>query len=307
MADLYVPRVRDDDEISLISMREVIPSPIDYDDEDGDEFSIDSSPSTPTISKSQTLPLNFGSLASSHGSGRGLPFWLVRTQKYSAYAFLSFVGIHGCTAALSPLLLGVDSGNSSLLLARTYFYQATPYSELLLIPGTLVLHLASSVALRVHRHFAQRARYGGRAPLSLSTWRWRNFSAVSRTGWIAVPFLAAHAALMRLVPLWVDGDSSQVGLEYLAHGFWQGRWGKWIGGAFYVGFVGVASHHIVYGLAGYWKVPPQRKRKLLGAATVGTAALWLGGLSRVVVQSGRVGGYLGRHYDHFYQVFFRRV
>jgi hypothetical protein len=76
MADLYVPRVRDDDEISLISMREVIPSPIEYDDdEDGDEFSMDSSPSTPTISKSQTLPLNFGSLASSHGSGRGLPFW----------------------------------------------------------------------------------------------------------------------------------------------------------------------------------------------------------------------------------------
>jgi len=170
-----------------------------------------------------------------------------------------------------------------------------------------VLHLASSVALRVHRHFAQRARYGGRAPLSLSTWRWRNFSAVSRTGWIAAPFLAAHAALMRLVPLWIDGNSSQVGLEYLAHGFWQGRWGKWICGAFYVGFVGVASHHIVYGLASYWKVPPQRKRKLLGAATVGTAALWLGGLSRVVVQSGRVEGYLGRHYDHFYQVFFRRV
>jgi len=78
MADLYVPRVRDDDEISLISMREVIPSPIDDDDdddEDGDGFSMDSPPPTPTMSKSQTLPLNFGSLASSHGSGRGLPFW----------------------------------------------------------------------------------------------------------------------------------------------------------------------------------------------------------------------------------------
>ena len=75
MAGLYVPRTRDDDEISLISMREVIPSPIDYDGDD-DEFNIiDSSPSTPTMTKSQTLPLNLGSLGGSNGGGRGLAFW----------------------------------------------------------------------------------------------------------------------------------------------------------------------------------------------------------------------------------------
>lgn len=231
---------------------------------------------------------------------------VARTQKYSSYAFLTFLGVHSASSALSPLLFGVDSGNSSLLLARTYFYQATPHTELLLIPASLALHITSGLALRLHRHFRQRARYGGRSPASVSMWRWRNFSGVSRTGWIAVPFVAVHATLNRLVPLYVDGDSSQVTLEYLAYGFWQGRWAKWTSGAFYAGFVGLVSYHVVYGWANYLKVE-ERRRKLVGMAAVGTAAVWLSGLARIVVESGKIGGYLGRHYEHLYKVFWRRL
>jgi hypothetical protein len=137
-------------------------------------------------------------------------------------------------------------------------------------------------------------------------WRWRNFSTLSRTGYLAIPFVALHAGLNRLIPLWVDGDSSQIGLEFLAYGFYEGEWGRWIGGAFYAGLVGLVSYHTVFGWA-YWMKVSERRRKLVGAAAVGVAAVWLGGLAKVVVESGKVGGYLGRHYEKLYNVFWRVI
>ena len=233
---------------------------------------------------------------------------MARTQRYSAYAFLTFLGIHGSTAVLSPLFLGVDSGNASLLLARTYFYQASPYTELLLIPGSLLLHVGSGLGLRLHRHFEQRERYGGKTPGSLSQWRWGNLSGITRTGLIALPTLALHTAVMRIVPYLVDGDSAQVALEYLAYGFHHSTWGRLVSGAFYTGFVGAVSYHVCFGLAQFLKVQRTRRtRRTVNAVAVGTTALWLGGVSRIVYESGKAGGYIGRHYEHFYKVFFRRV
>jgi len=172
---------------------------------------------------------------------------VTRTQKYSSYAFTSFLGIHATTASITPLILGLDAGNSALLLARTYYYQASPYIEMLLIPGSLALHIGSGFALRAYRSYQQHQRYGGKPPKSVSQWRWRNFSGASLAGYALAPFVTLHAALLRGVPLWADGDSSQIGLEFLGHGFSIGRWGKWIGVGFYIAMVGLASYHVVYG------------------------------------------------------------
>lgn len=73
MADLYVPRQRDDDEISLISMRELAPSPIEDDEDEayyaetptGDDFD----PTTTPLSKSTTL------LHPVSPSSHSLAFW----------------------------------------------------------------------------------------------------------------------------------------------------------------------------------------------------------------------------------------
>lgn len=62
-----------------------------------------------------------------------------------------------------------------------------------------------------------------------------------------LPFVAAHTGLLRVVPLWVDGGSSDITLEYLGHGFHMGRWGKWIGTGFYTVMVGLVSYHVVFG------------------------------------------------------------
>lgn len=233
--------------------------------------------------------------------------------------------MHGATAAATPLVFGVDAGNSSLLLARTYFYQSSCLAEAVLVPGALGLHVAAGLALRWHRARRQRARYGGsggRIPRSVSLWRWANLSAVSRTGWLAVPLVAAHATVTRLVPLCVDGDSALVSLDYLAYGFWRpvawlggssvGRLATpWLGAAVYAVFVGLVSYHSVHGLAGYLagnRPAPdddndgsaRRTRRIANMAAAGTAAVWLAGLARVVVGAGKAGGYLGRHYERLY-------
>lgn len=62
-----------------------------------------------------------------------------------------------------------------------------------------------------------------------------------------VPFVAAHAGLLRVVPLLVDGGSHEVTLEYFGHGFSLGPWGWWVGSGFYTVMVGLVSYHVVSG------------------------------------------------------------
>lgn len=299
---------RDDDDISLISMQELAPSPIFYDGND-DDYDTASAPTTPTHQMHLVHPTPSPPPSASPRHRipphRKLTTWLTRTQKYSSYVFSGFLGIHGATAALSPLVFGVDAGNASIVLARTYFYQSYPLVEALLVPGSLAVHVSSGLALRILRRRQQTVRYGGSPPASISPWRWQNLTWTSITGWAAIPFVAAHAALLRGIPLYVDGDSSQIGLEYLGHGFNHGRWVKLAGYAFYGALAGLMSYHVVYGWSKYWQVST-RRRNALRSTALGAAGVWLGGVA-VVASSGPVRGYLGRHYDHLYRVFFRRV
>lgn len=342
MGDDYKPRARDDDEVSLISMRELAPSPIDDEYEYGYEKTTPPpplqqpkssalhrhSPHTDGLALWRNLPpprFPFPASLALHKTDGGASGTVTRAQRYSSYAFLVFLGVHGATAAATPLVLGVDAGNASLLLARTYFYQSSSLAEAVLVPGALGLHVAAGLALRWYRVRRQRARYGGsggRIPRAVSLWRWRNLSAVSRTGWLAVPLVAAHATVTRLVPLCVDGDSALVSLDYLAYGFWRpvvwlgsGSFSRratpWLGAAAYAAFVGLVSYHTAHGLVGYIvgnRSPPdggdddsaRRTRRIANAAAAGTTAVWLAGLARVVVGAGKAGGYLGRHYERLY-------
>ncbi|PUU72169.1 hypothetical protein B9Z19DRAFT_1197722, partial [Tuber borchii] len=186
--ELNAPRrFRESDNISLLTMMELAPTPIE------DEDYVTYFPTLPEIQEGKTnKSSSTGSLSGLSGSGtwgssssssKGIVYWLTRTQKYSSYAFTSFLGIHATTASITPLILGLDAGNSALLLARTYYYQASPYIEMLLIPGSLALHIGSGFALRAYRSYQQHQRYGGKPPKSVSQWRWRNFSGVSLAGY----------------------------------------------------------------------------------------------------------------------------
>ena len=175
-----------------------------------------------------------------------LSLWLARTQRYSSYAFTSFLSLHFTTTALVPLVTrSVHTADSSLLLARTV-YQSQPTLEYLLIPCSLGVHILSGVGLRLRRHYLARKRYG-QAP---SFWARQSWSPTSVAGWVLVPPLAAHAIVLRIVPLLVEGSSADVGLGYVSHGFayHSRRLAWWLNAGFYTGFVTVACFHVVNGM-----------------------------------------------------------
>lgn len=67
-------------------------------------------------------------------------------------------------------------------------------------------------------------------------------------GWLLLPPLLAHSLVLRVIPLYLDGGSADVGLQYISHGFdYHGRIGWWLNAVYYVGFVTVASTHVVNG------------------------------------------------------------
>ncbi|KAI5794438.1 hypothetical protein DFH27DRAFT_484868, partial [Peziza echinospora] len=226
---------------------------------------------------------------------------VTRTQRYSSYAFTSFLGLHFTTTSLIPLsTLSITSGSSSLLLARV-FYQSSPLVETILIPGTLAVHILSGLALRIRRHRLATKRYGGPPKF----WSRKNFTGTAIAGWILLPAVALHAVVLRVVPWWVDGDSGEVGLEYVAHGFSHGgRLGKWLSSAYYIGFVGIASYHVVHGFAKYFRIRSKRRLNIV-AALISTA--WLSGLFAVIVRAGASVGYLGKKYDQYYDTFYNGV
>lgn len=230
-----------------------------------------------------------------------------QTQKYSSYTFLAFLGVHFTSTALTPLLLPLDRANATLLLTRTYFYQASPATEAILIPASLGIHIASGLLLRTVKHRTARTRYGGRVPASVSPFRWRNFSTLAKTGWVLAPLAVAHAVLLRWVPLSVDGDSSGIALEYAGWAFVRSLKSAVVAGAAYTALLGLGAWHVVGGVAEWWKVPERKRGTVVRAGQLGLGAVWLAGLVRVVMGSRGVRGFAERQYEVLYRVFLRRV
>ena len=116
----------------------------------------------------------------------------------------------------------------------------------------------------------------------------------------------------RVLPLWVDGGSSGIGLQYVAHGFAKHPAVAFAG---YAALVGVGSWHFAWGWAKWMGWTPdgtgsdtvdrglRRKRGWYGVNIVATllAGLWMAGGLGVVARGGEMRGWLGKGYDELYQ------
>lgn len=272
------------------------------------------------------------------------PIPVSRVQRYSSYAFTIFTSIHLATASLIPLATrSVPASESYLLLARE-IYQ-TRLSEPLLVVIPIVAHVAAGVGLRLVRRNQNLRRYyyfdggggggggGGTAPQGLlHTWwnkcraigrrlvtGWPNLSYVSATGYAFYVTLAAHAILNRVLPMVVQGDSSDIGLAYIAHGFARHPVVSWLS---YGVFLGAASGHMVWGWAKWlgmaqrasWTSPERssvvetkalRKRRrrtwlvIQGGVLLAFGAWAAGGLG-VVARGGLAEGWVAKVYDGLY-------
>lgn len=280
-------------------------------------------------------------------SGHSAIYYLSRAQRYSSYAFTIFSSVHLVTTSLIPLATrSVPASESYLLLARE-IYQ-TRLSEPLLVAAPLLLHVAAGLGLRLVRRSQNLRRYGdGSDTLVADRWFSRTRSALARlqagwppltviaaSGYALTVAVAAHVAANRLLPLAVEGDSADIGLAYIAHGFARHPTVAWTS---YAVFLGLAAGHTVWGWARWlglaqraaWSDNPwqqllpstdekhvrptghaaldkarrRRRRRTWLAIQTGTVVVfvaWAAGGLGVVARGGRMQGWIGGIYDDLY-------
>ncbi|KAL2140331.1 hypothetical protein VTI28DRAFT_3975 [Corynascus sepedonium] len=324
-------------EATLLSLMELDPAPIESPNTDKDLPPLPDqvegrlvAGSTPTLQSSST-----STALGLSGSGHGAIYYLTRIQRYSSYTFGLFGALHLATTSLIPLAAqSVPASESYLLLARE-IYQ-TPLSEPLLVALPILAHVGSGVALRLLRRSQNRRRYYGEKPpppsslFTLNTTTatqarqqysgWPALSTISLSGYAFAAVLAAHVWMNRGLPLAVEGDSANIGLAYVAHGFARHRVVSWLA---YAVLLGAGCGHMVWGWAKWaglaqgagWVLDRPtgnktvdraarkgRRRRLIAinAVAAAAAALWAAGGLGVVARGGETLGWVGKLYDGLY-------
>ncbi|ODA84159.1 hypothetical protein RJ55_02677 [Drechmeria coniospora] len=264
-------------------------------------------------------------LRSSNGGGRsrghGAIFYLTRVQRYSSYAMSVFTLLHLTNVSLIPAVTRSVAGSETYLLMTREIYQ-TSVTEPLLVALPVVAHVGSGVALRLLRRRQMMKRYGEGSSGTYALYRlvrasssklWPSLSYISMSGYAFAVFYSAHVLANRLLPLAVEGDSSNIGLAYIAHGFARHPTASWLA---YVGLLAVGCGHMVWGAremllgpsnsTGGWRgsgmvtvdknVKRQRRRKWLTVHGVAltVAGLWAVGGLGVVARGGAAEGWIAK-------------
>lgn len=254
---------------------------------------------------------------------------MTRVQRYSSYAVSIFTSLHLANVSLIPLVTRSVAGSETYLLMTREIYQ-TSVAEPLLVALPVVAHIGSGLALRLLRRWQNMKRYDGGTPGMYALHRrmqgdarpasrgvrlWPPMSYISISGYVFALLYSAHVFVNRVLPLAIDGDSSNIGLAYVAHGFAR-RPGLSL--AAYVGLIGAGCGHMVWGMARWLGLSPstrgwagregvmvdgktrkQRRRQWIGVhgAALALAALWAAGGLGVVARGGAAQGWIATAYD----------
>ncbi|KAK2781099.1 hypothetical protein FQN53_000790 [Emmonsiellopsis sp. PD_33] len=319
-------RPTDNDDRSPILLQELDPSPVEWtpDLEQGGYFPNPSASSSNDDNHRHPHTQKLGL------SGRGWEYWLSSIQKYSTYPPTLFLALHLTNTSLIPLATqSIPSSETFLLLTRPIYQSPTLEPLILTLP--ILTHIASGIALRILRHRRRARLYGAetRAQRHEVNKSWKFPSLQARLGYLLLPLLGVHVAVNRVVPVYVDGGSSGVGLGYVAHGMAKA---PWVMGLSYVGLVGLGVWHFVGGWAWWmgWRKAAEGPKKLgksagvngglLGSVRGGSeflgrsrkvwwvvnglafvgAGLWLAGGLGVIGDGGLGSGWEAREWDKIY-------
>ncbi|KAH6688965.1 hypothetical protein F5X68DRAFT_260556 [Plectosphaerella plurivora] len=301
---------------TLASLAHLDPAPIEspYDEDDASWQSA-SDPSLKTPSPLAGSTTSSMGLSGSHHGGHSAIYYLTRIQRYSSYMIPVFTSIHFINTGLIPLLTASVPSSETYLLQARELYQTT-LTEPLFVFLPIAAHVASGFALRLVRR-AQNIRRYGSGEKSPGLHPWPPLSWISASGYALAASVSAHVAVNRLLPLWVEGDSSNIGLAYVSHGF--ARHGVLAWGA-YAALITTACGHMVWGAAKWagiaptamgWsgsgnKVLDKKARKSrrrawwsIQAAALALTTLWAAGCI-VVATAGRADGWVAKVYDKIY-------
>ncbi|KAI5303611.1 3-oxoacyl-[acyl-carrier-protein] synthase [Ascosphaera pollenicola] len=178
-------------------------------------------------------------------SGGNWDSWLTSIQKYSTIGPSIFLGLHLANTSIIPLVTRSIPESESYLLLTREIYQA-PGFEHAILTVPVIAHVLSGTlrrALRQRRHNRLFGTAPGKKSTSLKP------SLQGKFGYALVSLLGTHALINRVVPLYVDGGSSSVGLGYVSYGLQKAPWSMSLG---YIALVGATAWHVVGGTALYF-------------------------------------------------------
>ncbi|KAK6205290.1 uncharacterized protein RJT21DRAFT_14670 [Scheffersomyces amazonensis] len=284
----------------ISQLEQIVPIPIEEDP--SDEYSDSTfnlkiinttSHSTNSITKSHDIP---SSSFPNHNLRKQLLSILYRTQKYSAYTLVGFLGIHLTSVVIVPIIpIDKDIKHEIFEMARNV-YHGIPFYEELFILAAAVIHVVSGISSRIvrrslynkthvtkknsqhnHHHHDDVLKIVDDTRDDIGLGGLTNFlglgykkSWVSKTlgiaplnftGYLLIPSLLYHVYKFRWVPLVVDGDSNLINLEYISYYLNMDKLIPYLNGVM-LGFVlYVGSYHFVNGLFKYFrKFSPNWKR-----------------------------------------------
>lgn len=175
---------------------------------------------------------------------------LLNIQKYLAYGFLGFYGLHTASTVLIPGIgIGPSTCQDVFEMSRNVYM--APLVEPTMVYATGLIHIGAGLALRILRLWANKRPkrketsiiikeedrddiglggigtiFGlGFKKLWIST-TFPSFTPLTFSGYIFTAAVAYHVAKMKWGPVSVDGDSSLVTLSYVTHYFHQLPWGQ---------------------------------------------------------------------------------
>jgi hypothetical protein len=239
---------------------------------------------------------------------------VLRAHKYSSYVFSAFLTAHITNTSLIPLYTRSVQGSSKYLLLTRPYYQSWPLAEPLIVISPLLVHLVSGIALRIYRRQVLLKQLGAETRGDRRTIAWPKLSGTSVLGYFAVPLVLGHTAINRMLPLWVDGGSSSIGLDFVSHGLNVGpTWYRIAGRVGYAALVAAVGCHVVWGWAQWLGFKPDQvqgrstsvraetkaKRRwwTLQGLSAAVVITWLAGGMGVIGRAGKVPGWVGKHYD----------
>ncbi|CCG24951.1 hypothetical protein CORT_0G02710 [Candida orthopsilosis Co 90-125] len=183
--------------------------------------------------------------------------WLIpilyRIQKYSAYSFISFLGIHVTSVVIVPIIPVDKELKQQVFSLAKAVYQDIPFFEPIAIIGASLVHIVAGMGLRLvrgykkhqlHRRLEQKKEkhrtlnnndsfnirdddddigFGGLSNIFGLGYRKSFISKIlgitplQFSGYLLIPFVAYHYYKFRYVPMSIEGDSSLINLDYVSY------------------------------------------------------------------------------------------
>ncbi|KAH3688176.1 hypothetical protein WICPIJ_000818 [Wickerhamomyces pijperi] len=267
--------------------------------------------SSTTTNEEPELPINKGEKSVLYNTLTKLTPFLQTAQKYSSITFSVFATIHGIGVTVGPLI-STSFTNELISLGRE-IYQSSSI-EWWLVWGSLTVHVVSGVALRNIRQILRKWNYGDTQPrkkvvdlssskdstkvpdensgliggvqsyFGLGAKRSFSFKNLGMTplqfsGYLLVPLVSYHSIQTRILPLFLEGDSSYITIEYITYLLNHSLLASVTNWILYPSLTILATYHTIFGLCRWLGVKDRSLRKIAAhsinlISLIGVLAVW---------------------------------